>query len=321
MSVYRGREPTATRKSAPFAPALPYAYHDRRVRGRPGRPSPRGGGGGGGGEDVWTATKLFGFTAVDQTGDAAFFIRFLDEAGGEPSVQAYNRHRFTLLDARPGRSILEIGCGTGDDARTLAALVRPDGEVIAVDSSDAMLVEARRRSEGSALPVRFERGDALHLDFADASFGGCRCDRTFMHLEDPRRALREMVRVTRPGGRVVVYEVDFETVVIDAPDRTTARKVVNAWCDGFRDGWLGRRIPRLFHDAGLRDVAVSAETLHLTYGLAAPMVGPATVDRAVAAGALTAEEAEGWLRWFAETAEVGRLFCTLTGFLVAGTKA
>ena len=191
----------------------------------------------------------------------------------------------------------------------------------AVDSSDAMLAESRRRSQGSSLPVRFERGDALHLDFADDSFDGCRCDRTFMHLEDPRKALREMVRVTRPGGRVVVYEVDFETVVIDAPDRPTARKVVNAWCDGFRDGWLGRRIPGLFRDAGLLDVVVSAETLQLTYGLAAPMVGSATVDRAVAAGTLTPTEAEGWLRRLGATVEAGRLFCTLTGFLVAGRKA
>ena len=175
--------------------------------------------------------------------------------------------------------------------------MQPGGAITAVDSSDAMLAEARRRSEGSGLPVRFEQGDALRLEFADESFDGCRCDRTFMHLEDPRRALAEMVRVTRPGGRVVVYEVDFETLVIDAPDRITARKVVNAWCDGFRDGWLGRRIPGLFHDAGLIDVLVFPETLRLKFPLAAPMVGSPTVDRAVAAGTLTPAEAATWLRW------------------------
>ncbi len=265
--------------------------------------------------------KLFGFTAVDKTGDAAFFIRFLDEAAAQPSFQAYKQRSFTLLDAGEGRRILEIGCGTGDDARALAALVQPGGAITAVDSSDAMLAEARRRSEGSGLPVRFERGDALRLGFADDSFDGCHCDRTFMHLEDPRRALAEMVRVTRPGGRVVVYEVDFETLVIDAPDRITARKIVNAWCDGFRDGWLGRRIPGLFHEARLFDVVVFPETLRLTPALAAPMVGPPTVDRAVAAGTLTPAEADAWLRWLGKTADAGRLFCMLTGFLVAGRKA
>jgi ubiquinone/menaquinone biosynthesis C-methylase UbiE len=264
--------------------------------------------------------KLFGFTAVDQAPDPAYFIRFLDEAAAEPSFQAYKQRSFALLDVRAGRRILEVGCGVGDDARAMAACVRPGGEVVAVDGSRAMIAEARLRAEESNLPVRFEAGDAHRLDFPDDCFDGCRCDRTFMHLEDPRQALREMVRVVRRGGRVVVYEVDFETLVIDAPDRGLARRIVNAWCDGFRDGWLGRRLPAMFRATGLADVAVSPETLRLTYPLAAEMVGAPTVNRAVAAGAAMPSEAEGWLRWLAETAEAGGLFCTLTGFLAAGTK-
>ncbi len=265
--------------------------------------------------------KLFGFTDVDRTADPAYYIRFLDEACAEASFQAYKRRSYNLLDIREGHRILEVGCGTGDDARAMAALVGPGGEVVAVDGSQAMIAEARKRAEGSGLPVRFEPGDAHHLDFPDGSFDGCRCDRTFMHLQDPPKALAEMARVTRPGGRVVVYgEVDFETLVIDAPDRPLARKIVNAWCDGFRNGWLGRRIPALFRDAGLLDVAVSAETLRLTYPLAIQMVGPPTVERALASETISPSQAEGWLAWLLQTEEAGRLFCTLTGFLVAGRK-
>jgi SAM-dependent methyltransferase len=265
--------------------------------------------------------KLYGFTDVDRTADPAYFIRFLDDAFAEASFQAYKRLSYSLLDIREGRRILEVGCGTGDDARAMAAMVRPGGEVVAVDGSEAMIAEAQQRAEGSGLPVRFQRGDAHRLEFPDDSFDGGRCDRTFMHLEDPRRELGEMVRVVRPGGRVVVYEVDFETLVIDAPDHSLARKIVHTWCDGFRNGWLGRRIPALFHDAGLLDVTASAETLRLTYPLAAPMIGPPTVERALASGAITRAEAEGWLLWLRETEEAGRLFCTLTGFLVAGRKS
>ena len=279
----RPRKDTDSYRTQAFASDALHTYHDRRA---PGLPA---------GYDVMQKHKLYGFTDVDQTADAAYFIRFLDEACAEPSFQAYKQKSFALLELREGRRILEVGCGAGDDARAMAALVRPGGEVVAVDGSRAMLDEARKRADGCGLPVRFQLGDAQRLDFSNASFDGCRCDRTFMHLDDPRRALAEMARVTRPGGRVVVYEVDFETLVIDAPDRVLARKIVNAWCDGFRDGWLGRRIPALFRETGLLDVETSAETLRLTYPLAVPMVGPPTLERAAAAGVITPSEVEGWL--------------------------
>ncbi len=105
------------------------------------------------------------------------------------------------------------------------------------------------------------------------------------------------------------------------PDRTRARKIVNIWCDGFRDGWLGRHMPALFREAGLLDVRITPATLWLRYPVAMQMVGPATVQRACAAGVLTEAEGEDWLRQLHERHEAGLLFCTLTGFLVVGRKA
>ena len=140
-----------------------------------------------------------------------------------------------------------------------------------------------------------------------------------MHVPDAPKALAEMARVTR--GRVVVYEVDFETVVIDVPDRSLARKVLHTWCDGFRDGWLGRRMPGLFADLGLTDVRVASHVLHLTPTLALPILGRATTERALAAGTITRAEAEAWLGLLDDLQRRGRFFATLTGYLVAGTSA
>jgi ubiquinone/menaquinone biosynthesis C-methylase UbiE len=263
--------------------------------------------------------KLFGFTDVDQTADAGYYVRFLDAVCAEPSSQEYKRHSLALLGPVEGRRFLDVGCGPGDDARALAAQVGAGGAVVAVDGSRAMIDEAQRRAAGCGLPIEFRVADAHYLDLADGSFDGSRCDRTFMHLEEPKRALAEMVRVTRPGGAVVVYEVDFETVVVDA-DRSLGRRVVNCWCDGFRDGWIGRKVPRLFHDAGLREVAVFPHTLRLTYFLASQLVGPATTERAVAAGVLRADEARAWLEQLEAAEKAGRFFATLGGFLVAGRK-
>jgi ubiquinone/menaquinone biosynthesis C-methylase UbiE len=264
--------------------------------------------------------KLFGFTAVDQTNDADYYIRFLDEASADESFQAYKRHSFTLLDLRPGQRVLDLGCGTGEDARTLAQLVAPGGSVVGVDGSRSMIAAAEQRAEGCGLPVEFQVGDAHQLPFADDSFDASRADRIFMHLDAPAQALREMTRVTRPGGRILVYEVDFETITVDMTDRQTTRKVVNFWCDGFRNGWLGRHVPELFREAGLHEVGITPATLWLRYPVAAQMIGPGTVGRAVAAGVFSREEGETWLNRLQQVYEAGQLFCTLTGFMVVGRK-
>lgn len=264
--------------------------------------------------------KLFGFSHVDQTNDPEYYIRFLDEASADQSFQAYKRHSFALLNLRSGQRILDVGCGTGEDACELARLVAPGGCVIGVDGSRGMIATARWRAEGCGLPVEFQVGDAHRLAFADDSFDASRADRIFMHLDSAAQALREMRRVTRRGGRVLVYEVDFETVAVDMPDRALTRRIINFYCDGFRNGWLGRHVPELFREAGLLEVQITPATLWLRYPVAMQIVGPATVERACAAGVLSSAEGETWLRQLQEKHEAGRLFCTLTGFLVVGTK-
>lgn len=264
--------------------------------------------------------KLFGFTDVDRTDDPDYFIRFLDEARADESFQAYKQHSFALLELRPGQHILEVGCGTGEDARAMAQRVAPGGRVIAVDGSQNMIAAAQQRGGDCSGPVQFQVADAHELPFADNSFDSSRADRIFMHLESPAQALGEMVRVTRPGGSILIYEVDFETLTVDLPQHQQTRKIIQTWCDGFRNGWLGRHIPALFREARLEDVRITPATLWLRYPLAMQMIGPATVERAASAGSLTPAEGEDWLRQLQERYEAGMLFCTLTGFLVLGRK-
>jgi ubiquinone/menaquinone biosynthesis C-methylase UbiE len=264
--------------------------------------------------------KLFGFTNVDQTQDPDYYIRFLDQASADESFQAYKRHTFALLDLQPGGHILDVGCGTGEDARAMASLVAPGGRVVGVDGSQAMIATARQRNESCGLPVEFAVGDAHRLAFADDSFDATRADRIFMHLDAPVQALREMTRVTRSGGRVLVYEVDFETLTVDLPNRARTRNIIQTWCDGFRNGWLGRHVPELFRAAGLQEIHITPATLWLRYPLAMQMIGPGTVERACAVGLLSAAEGEEWLRQLQEKYKAGLLFCTLTGFIVVGRK-
>jgi len=264
--------------------------------------------------------KLVSFGNIDQTADATYFIRFLDAAGADPSFQAYKQRTAELLEARPGRRFLEVASGTGDDARALARLVAPGGQVVGIDNSAAMVAEASRRTAATGLPIEFQAGDAQNLTFPDNYFDGCRCDRSFMHIPDPRQALAEMARVAKPGAALVVFEVDFETLTIDAPDRQLARKIINTWTDGFRNGWLGRYVPGFYRDLGLAGIRVEPHVLHTIGPLAQEVFGPKTTARALSTGAISESESAAWLTYLDEALKAGTCFSTLTGFLVCGRK-
>jgi ubiquinone/menaquinone biosynthesis C-methylase UbiE len=263
-------------------------------------------------------TDLAQFGKIDQTGDPAHFVSFLDAACAAESFKVYKRQLLDWMRFTTGRA-LDVGCGTGDDVREMASVVGSRGHVVGVDNSVAMIDEAKRRA-GSTANVEFITAEATDVPFPDGSFDATRADRSLMHVPDAHRVLHEMVRVTRPGGRVVVFEVDFETAVIDVEDRELARKVIHTWCDGFRDGWLGRRMPRVFAELGLKEIQLAAHALVLTPPLALPIMGKATAERAVRAGTITPADGELWLAQLDELQRRGRFFASLTGFLVAGTK-
>ena len=117
----------------------------------------------------------------------------------------------TALDLRPGQRVLDLAAGT---ATSSAALARTGADVVGCDFSLGMLRVGRRADhEGVALVA----GDALRLPFADASYDAVTISFGLRNTADPDLALRELLRVTRPGGRLVVCEFSHPTW---APFRT-----------------------------------------------------------------------------------------------------
>jgi len=263
--------------------------------------------------------NVLNFGAVDQEPDAAFFIRFVDMMNALPGMAAEKLLIIEKLRLGPGSRVLEIGCGTGDDARSLAARVGPGGQVLGIDASEAMVGEARRRAERSGLPVEFRVGDAAGLDVPDGSFDATRTERVLIHVPDPARALAEMRRVTRSGGRVVVSDLDFDTIVIDHPDPPLARRITGAMADGLAQGRIGRRLPGLFRQAGLLDVDVVPLALSgFAYDVIVTVFGGGLAGP-MAAGAVDREELDRFWVGLEEVEKAGGVFWALTTMIVSGT--
>lgn len=262
------------------------------------------------------------FTDVDRTVDPQACVRWLDRQHALAFKQQYKARTFALLDLQPGQRVLDVGCGTGQDAQALAERVAPDGEVVGLDFSQAMIDEARRRSQGAPLPVTFVQGDAHQLAFEDSTFDRCRGDRTFQHLPDPERALAELIRVTKPGGLVLIVEPDHETLVVDTPYKEVTRRFLAFRADGLRQGDVAHRLFALYQELGLTEVGVEPMTEIATdYAAINGVMGFDRGMRTAAEhGVVTRDEAERWIAYVEEAARTGRFFYAMTFFITVGRK-
>jgi demethylmenaquinone methyltransferase / 2-methoxy-6-polyprenyl-1,4-benzoquinol methylase len=115
-----------------------------------------------------------------------------------------------LAGVGPGDRVLDVATGTGDLALELARRVGPSGEVVGSDFSEGMLEHARRKAAGAG-NVRFEAANALALPYADGEFAAATVGFGARNFSDLDQGLREMARVVRARGRVVVLEITTPT--------------------------------------------------------------------------------------------------------------
>ena len=235
--------------------------------------------------------------------------------------QRYKAKTFELLEIGAGSNVLEVGCGTGVDARQLAYMVGEKGAVYAIDKSEAMIAEVRRQP-GLPKALIPKVADVCRLPFEDGLFHAVRVDRTLQHVVDLERAIREMVRVLASGGRVVASEPDWTTLLVDSEDMKTTRTMARVLCDSIRHGWVGRSIYRFFGAEGLTDIEVYPETLVITDLNTANEVLHIgrTLRDCVLKGLLGESAARSWFDDLRERDNKGQFFSSLTLYIVRGRK-
>ena len=181
------------------------------------------------------------------------------------------RERLRLLDVQPGWRVLDAGAGTGAIARLFAELVGSTGEVVAFDASADRLAHGEKLARAAGLTrVKFERGDLYSPPFPNDSFDLVWSEFVFEYLADPDAVLARLIPLVRPGGKLVVADLDGNGVFHDPVTPAFAagmEKLAAAIAGGF-DPHAGRKLYNRFRRAGLKDVAVRAMPYHLYPGMA-----------------------------------------------------
>jgi ubiquinone/menaquinone biosynthesis C-methylase UbiE len=181
--------------------------------------------------------------SIDETnlGRQRLLAHLLDRATGP--------HLANLAPRACGRW-LDIGCGLGETTKLLTRFMAIDGECIGLDS-DLALIEIARRQDWVGRRVSFQQGDATDLPFDDKSFDFVFTRYCLMHLSSPVNAIRDMLRVTKPGGTVFAQEPDFDFYCCYPPSPSQDRYMA-LLAAVIPHPQIGRKLVHLFREAGAR---------------------------------------------------------------------
>lgn len=198
--------------------------------------------------------------------ESEFESRRLAEQARALSVQ----HQLSTTGLKPGMKALDAGCGPGVITADMAGLVGAQGSVLGVDLHPQRLEEARAHC-ASLTQCSFLQGDVRKLALDSDSFDYVWCQYVIEYLRDPEVALAELLRVTRPGGRLVISEVDglgLHNWPVPSGFEEDSRKFISAVSAAGFDFYMGRKVFHLFRRLGLEHIRVHMAPLWVVAGTA-----------------------------------------------------
>jgi ubiquinone/menaquinone biosynthesis C-methylase UbiE len=226
------------------------------------------------------------------------------------------------LAAAPGERIIDVGCGPGFYCAELIEEVGPGGSVVGVDSSPQMLSLASRRCEGHA-NIAFKQAYATSLTLEGMGFDGALCVQVLEYVADVAAGLAELYRALRPGGRVVIWDVDWATVSWHSLDPALMKRILGSWDKHLAHPSLPRVLAPALRAAGFEQVEMqahcfaSAEFDPDTYGVA---LAPVIRSFVLSQGDITEHEASVWTAEQEELGERNEYFFTCTQFCFKATR-
>ncbi len=248
---------------------------------------------------------------------------FLEKMYRTPDVAGQRTRVLHWLDLRPGYAALDVGVGPGLLALDMARTVGANGRVAGIDLSEAMLTMTRERLADEPATMDFREADATSLPFDDGSFDAVVSTQVYEYVPDLNAALLEVERVLRPGGRVVILDTDWDSLVWNTNDRARMRRVMDAWDAHLHDAHVPSTLGAKLNAARLRTIGM--EVL--------PLVNTAPHGNCYSAGIMfaissfvagrsdiTQEEAQAWLEELLQLGTTGEYFFSLNRYIFTAVK-
>jgi arsenite methyltransferase len=226
------------------------------------------------------------------------------------------------LRAQPGDRILDVGCGPGFYVAAMLDRVGSAGMVVGIDTSADMLAMATKRCE-SHHNVAFHQASATKLPVEDSSFDAALSVQVLEFVDDVDAALAELHRALRPGGRLVVWDVDWSTVSwhSDRPDRMS--HVLRVWDNHLSHPYLPRTLAPRLTSAGFEGIGFEAHaftTIEYDQESYAVSILPAIARYVSGQDGISEDEAQSWASEQSALGEAGRFFFTCLQFSFTATR-
>jgi len=255
-------------------------------------------------------------------------LEFSDEAARNQeaicNTDAFHEQRRITLDAlalADGERVLDAGVGTGHMAFDMAQATSGHNNIVGVDISEDMLDTCRDRC--ADLPnVSFEMADLYDLPFDEEIFDVVLSVQVFEYLEDVQKALLELHRVLKPGGRLVLRDADWGTLIWESGNPDRMAHILNIWDQHLADPFLPRTLVSQLNNAGFVDCAVrSFVTVETEYNAnqTSYYIARFVAPYAISQGADEREVAD-WLADLDAQAAAGRYFYNLNSYIFSATK-
>jgi SAM-dependent methyltransferase len=226
------------------------------------------------------------------------------------------------LGAQPGERIVDVGCGPGFYCAELLDEVGPSGAVVGLDGSEAMLALAARRCAGHD-NVELRTADATDLPVDDATFDGAISVQVQEYVGDVDAGIGELHRALRPGGRLVVFDIDWATLSINSDDAELSERVLRAWDEHLAHRSLPRTLAARLRAAGFEGVRMEAHAFAAaafdpdSYGVALiPFIATFVAGRQ----GLSEDDARRWVDEQRALGERGEFYFAITQFCFTALK-